>query len=47
MCGTGIDRDALSTYDEPTAALSPIAIAGHELMPSFIAAGLDGAAAHP
>jgi 2,3-bisphosphoglycerate-independent phosphoglycerate mutase len=47
MCGTGIHRDALSTYDEPTAALSPIAIAGHELMPSFIAAGLDGAAAHP
>jgi 2,3-bisphosphoglycerate-independent phosphoglycerate mutase len=36
MCGSGIAPDEFTTYNEPTAARSSIAIAGHELMPRFI-----------
>jgi 2,3-bisphosphoglycerate-independent phosphoglycerate mutase len=36
MCGTGIAPDVFATYDEPTAARSSLAIAGHELMPMLI-----------
>ncbi len=37
MCGTGIEADAATTYDESAAANSPITLDnGHELMPMFI-----------
>ena len=36
VCGTGIDADKADRYDELTAARSPIALAGHELMPRFL-----------
>jgi 2,3-bisphosphoglycerate-independent phosphoglycerate mutase len=36
MCGTGIVPDSATTYSEPVAVGSDLAIPGHELMPLFL-----------
>jgi 2,3-bisphosphoglycerate-independent phosphoglycerate mutase len=36
MCGSGITPDAATTYNEPAAAKSSLALPGHELMPLFL-----------
>ncbi len=40
LCGTGIDADASTTYDEVVAGSAPWEFAaGHELMPFFLSHG--------